>query len=198
MIYLKKILLNTLIGLSLFAIGFFGIKHLLKKEKTPSFISHAEYEKQKSIIVDSLLIVVDSLSVQVDSLHRAGNKVNLVFVPQKVDTALIIAKYYKTYQYSIAHRDKDLDLRLNFDYSQNKIQNPKLAYKILKPVSIFNPVPRRTKHLFFGATLGGSQFEMDQFTPEIIFFTGKHGFKFGYNLLDHNRNLQIGYYFKIR
>ena len=198
MISLKKTLINILIGIVLFFIGYFGLNYLLKGDRSPSIVKNTEYSIQKNIIVDSLLIVVDSLSVQVDSLHRAGNKVNLVFVPQKVDTALIIAKYYKTYKYTITHRDKDLDLSLNFDSTQNKIHNPKLAYKILKPIAIFKPETRNQNHLFFGATLGGSDFELDQFTPELVFFTGKHGFKIGYNLLDQNRNLQIGYYFKIK
>lgn len=195
---LRRFLLNIIIGIALLSIGYFGVTYLLKKDRAPSIIKFEEHGKLKNIIVDSLLIVVDSLQVQVDSLHRAENKVNFVFVPQKVDTALIIAKYYKMYKYTIVHRDKDLDLSLNFDYSQSRIHNPKLTYKILKPVAIFKPETRSLKHLFFGATLGGSQFELDQFTPELVFFTGKHGFKIGYNLLDHNRNLQIGYYFKIK
>jgi len=198
MITLRRILLNTIVGLALFSIGYFGIRYLIKKERSPSIVKYTEQGVQKNIIVDSLLIVVDSLTVQVDSLHREGNKVNLVFVPQKVDTALILAQYYRTYNYTLKHKDKNLDLKLNFDLHQNKIHTPKLEYKILKPTTVFKPLKQNKKHLFFGATLGGSEFELDQFTPELIFFTEKHGFKIGYNLLDHNRNIQIGYYFKIR
>ena len=178
-------------------IGYFGINWLLGVPNTQDQFQYPKKET-KNIIVDSLLVVVDSLTVQVDSLHRAGNKTNTVFTPQKVDTAFIIAKYYRTYNHTIQHRDKDLDLRLDFDLIQNKIQAPKLEYKILKPVAIIKPETRNPNHLFFGATLGGSQFELDQFTPELIFFTGKHGFKIGYNLLNQNKNLQIGYYFKIK
>ncbi len=177
-------------------IGYFGINWLLDVPNTQS--QYATKKETKNIIVDSLLVVVDSLTVQVDSLHRAGNKTNTVFTPQKVDTAFIIDQYYKTYKQTIKHRDKDLDFRLDFDLIQNKIQVPKLEYKILKPVAIFKPATRNPKHLFFGATLGGSLYELNQFTPELVFFTGKHGFKIGYNLLDQNRNLQIGYYFKIK
>ncbi len=183
------------IGFSI--IGYFGINWLLGVPNTQGQYQYPKKET-KNIIVDSLLVVVDSLTVQVDSLHRAGNKTNTVFTPQKVDTAFIIDQYYRTYNYAIRHRDKDLDFKLNFDLIQNKIQAPKLEYKILKPVAIFKPATRNPKHLFFGATLGGSQYELNQFTPELVFFTGKHGFKIGYNLLDQNRNLQIGYYIKIK
>ncbi len=185
------------IGISI--IGYFGMKWLLDNPDKNTCISYSNKES-KSIIVDSLLVVVDSLTVQVDSLHRAENLIQTetILIPQKVDTAFIIAKYYKTYNYAIRHRDKDLDLRLNFDLTQNKVQSPKLAYKILKPVAIFKPETRNTKHFFIGATLGGSLIYVDQFTPEILFFTGKHGFKLGYNLLDPNRNIQIGYYFKLK
>ena len=183
------------IGVSI--IGYFGINRLLDVPNTQSTYPYSKKET-KNIIVDSLLVVVDSLTVQVDSLHREGNKTNTVFTPQKVDTAFIINQYYNTYRQTIKHRDKNLDFRLNFDLIQNKIQSPKLAYKILKPVVIFKPETRNTKHFFVGATLGGSLISVDQFTPEIIFFTGKHGFKIGYNLLDPNRNIQIGYYFKIK
>ena len=195
---LRTLLVNIIIILALFSIGYFGVRYLLKKDRSPSIVEYAEHEIKKNIIVDSLLIVVDSLQVQVDSLHHAENKVNLVFIPQNVDTSLIIEQYFNTYNHTIKHRDNTIDFKLNFDLLQNKIQAPKLEYKILKPTTVFIQKKQRTKHLFFGATLGGSQFELDQFTPELIFFTGKHGFKIGYNLLNHNRNLQLGYYFKIK
>ena len=178
-------------------IGYFGINWLLGVPNTQDQFQYPKKET-KNIIVDSLLVVVDSLTVQMDSLHRAGDKTYTVLTPQKVDTAFIIDQYYKTYKQTIKHRDKDLDLRLDFDLLQNKIQSPKLEYKILKPTTIIKHKALNTNHLFFGATLGGSQYELNQFTPELIFFTGKHGFKIGYNLLDPNRNLQIGYYFKIK
>jgi len=198
MIALRRFLLNIIIGFALFSIGYFGVSYLIKKDRTSPLINSVDHNPQKKNIVDSLLIVVDSLQVQVDSLHHAENKVNLVFIPQNVDTALIIEQFFKTYKQTIKHRDKNLDFKLNFDLLQNKIQNPKLVYKVLKPTAIYKTKNEKTKHLFFGATLGGSQYELNQFTPELIFFAGKHGFKIGYNLLDHNRNLQIGYYFKIK
>ena len=194
---IKNIGLWIGIGIGISIIGYFGINWILDSSRNNFPIPYSNKES-KSIIVDSLLVVVDSLTVQVDSLHRAENLIQTVFVPQKVDTAFIIARYYKTYNYAIRHRDKDLDLRLDFDLTQNNVQTPKLAYKILKPIAIFKPKTRNTKHFFIGATLGGSLISVDQFTPEILFFTGKHGFKLGYNLLDPNRNIQIGYYFKIK
>jgi len=195
---LRTLLVNIIIILALFSIGYFGVPYLLKKDRAPSIIEYEEHGKLKNIIVDSLLIVVDSLQVQVDSLHHAEDKGKLIFIPQKVDTTLIIEQYFKTYNHTIKHRDHTLDFKLNFDLVQNKIQAPKLEYKLLKPTTVFKSEPKKTKHLFFGATLGGSQYELDQFTPEIIFFTEKHGFKIGYNLLNQNRNLQLGYYFKIK
>ena len=185
-------LIGLCIGISF--IGYFGINWLLDVPNSKSPIEYSKKET-KHIIVDSLLVVVDSLQVQVDSLHHARNKKEIVFIPQNIDTAFIIDQYHKTYKQTIKHRDKDLDLKLSFDLYQNKIQTPKLEYKLLKPVAI---ITQKTNHFFVGATLGGSQFELDQFTPELVFFTGKHGFKIGYNLLDPNRNLQIGYYFKIK
>jgi len=195
MIDLKKIVLNTVLGLIIFLIGYLGMNYIFERPSPKLKIQDPE---TKNIIVDSLLVVVDSLTVQVDSLHRTKNKINMVFVPQKVDTALIIAQYFKTYRYTIAHRDKDLDLKLNFDLLQNKVQSPKLEFKVLKPTTVYECKTKKENHLFFGTSLGGSLYSLDQFTPEIIFFTGKQGFKIGYNLLDQNRNLQIGYYFKIK
>ncbi len=188
--------IGFLIGfcMALSIIGYFGINWLLDVPNTKPTIEYSNKET-KYIIVDSLLVVVDSLQVQVDSLHHARNKKEIVFIPQNIDTALIIKQHFTTHKNTIKHRDKDLDFKLSFDLYENKIQTPKLEYKILKPVAI---ITQKTNHFFVGATLGGSQFELDQFTPELVFFTGKHGFKIGYNLLNPNRNLQIGYYFKIK
>ena len=185
-------LIGLCIGFSI--IGYFGMNWILGVPSTKSPIEYSKKET-KYIIVDSLLVVVDSLQVQVDSLHLVKNKSKLIYIPQSVDTAFIIDQYYKTYKQTIKHRDKDLDLKLSFDLIQNKIQAPKLEYKILKPIAI---ITENNNHFLIGATIGGSQFELDQFTPELIYLRGKHGFKIGYNLLDQNRNLQIGYYFKIK
>jgi len=168
-------LIGLCIGFSF--IEYFGINWLLDVPNSKPPIEYSKKET-KNIIVDSLLVVVDSLQVQVDSLHLVKNKSKLIYIPQSVDTAFIIDQYYKTYKQTIKHRDKDLDLKLSFDLIQNKIQNK--------------------NHFLIGATIGGSQFELDQFTPELIYLRGKHGFKIGYNLLEKNRNVQIGYYFKIK
>lgn len=198
MINLKKTALNLILALALFSFGYFGIKYLLKGNSKPPFVSCLAHGIQEQIIVDSLLIVVDSLQVQVDSLHLAEDKINLVFIPQKVDTVFIVKKYFTTFKHSIKHRDKNLDFKLKFDLLQNKIHSPKLQYKVLKPSTTIKLERQRTKQLFAGLTTGGSKFELDQFTPELIFLTGKHGFKIGYNLLDQHRNIQLGYYFKIK
>ncbi len=189
----RNIIFFLAFTISFSVIGYFGINWLLG---VPSTNNQDPYFKKetKYIIVDSLLVVVDSLQVQVDSLHLVKNKSKLIYIPQSVDTAFIIDQYYKTYKQTIKHRDKDLDLKLSFDLIQNKIQAPKLKYKILKPITI---ITQNKNHFLIGVTVGGSQFELDQLTPELIFLRGKHGFKIGYNLLNENRNLQIGYYFKI-
>lgn len=157
-----------------------------------------EYEAkniiESSLDVDSLLVVVESLTVQVDSLHlQANGQPTVVYIPSDVDTTAIITNYFKTYSYTIKHKDKDINLKVNFDYQGNNIYSPVLEYKILRPTKI---TYRPLRGWFYGGTVGGSIERMHQVTPEIMYIKNKHAYKIGYNLLGSSFNIQLGYYIK--
>lgn len=177
-------------------LAYFGVNKVLNQKQTPVKAEFHEYLEQNNIVADSLLVVVDSLQVQVDSLHHVKDKTKLIIRLREVDTGAIIKQHFKTIGQTIEHRDKNLDFKLNFNLEQNKVKTPRLKYKILKPTIILSKV--KQAHLYAGATFGGSFYEVDQFTPELIYFNGNHGFKVGYNFLNTNKNIQIGYYFKLK
>jgi len=157
-----------------------------------------EYEDkgiiESSLDVDSLLVVVESLTVQVDSLHlQANGQPTVVYIPTNVDTTAIITNYFKTYYYTIKHQDKDINLKVNFDYQGNNIYSPVFEYKILKPTQI---TYRPLRGWFYGGTVGGSIDRMHQVTPEIMYINNDQAYKIGYNLLGAKFNLQLGYYIK--
>ena len=157
-----------------------------------------EYEEkniiESSLDVDSLLVVVESLTVQVDSLHLQTNgQPTVVYMPTNVDTTAIINNYFKTYSYTIKHQDKDINLKVNFDYKGNNIYSPVFKYKILKPTQI---TYRPLRGWFYGGTVGGSIDRMHQVTPEIMYINNDQAYKIGYNLLGSKFNLQLGYYLK--
>lgn len=155
-------------------------------------------------IVDSLLVVVDSLTVQVDSLSRLENYIT--YVDKEVDTAFIIRKYYSKTKQTIQHKDSAIHIKFNFNLHKNKVELPKLEYKILRPIKIVNyikPVKKHKNRYFVGVTIGGSfldasVLELRQIAPEILLIKSNHGLKLGYNLLEKTRNIYVGYYFKIR
>ena len=158
-----------------------------------------EYEAkniiESSLDVDSLLVVVESLTVQVDSLHLKANKQpTVIYIPTDVDTSMIISNYFKTYSYTIKHKDQDINLKVNFDYKENKIDSPVLKYKILKPTQI---TYRPLRGWFLGGSVGGSIERMHQVTPEIMYINNNKAYKIGYNLLGSKFNIQLGYYIKL-
>ncbi|OBQ52880.1 hypothetical protein VQ01_13105 [Tamlana sp. s12] len=150
----------------------------------------------KTHFVDSLLVVVDSLTVQVDSLNRLED--HIIYIPKVVDTAFIIQQYYSKLKQTIKHRDSNLYLKLAFDLQKNKVLLPKLEYKILQPKTVFKMRTVRKNSYFFGASFGGSLSGIQEITPKILLVKTNHAITLGYNLLDNQANIHLGYYFKIR
>ncbi|AUS04393.1 hypothetical protein [Pseudotamlana carrageenivorans] len=194
---IKDIIVVALIVLISFG-AYMGVNNILKrasdyqKSKTKT-----EYKTEyKTHFVDSLLVVVDSLTVQVDSLNGKENQI--IYVPQDVDTVFIIKQYYSRIKQSVKHRDSNLYVNFNFDLHKNRVELPKLEYKILKPTTLIKQVPRVRNQYFLGASFGSSINGIDAITPEIMLVKETHALKLGYNLLDKDLNFHLGYYFKIR
>lgn len=166
-------------------------------------IEHKENLIESRLDVDSSIVVVDSPMVQVDSLHQGASSpiikyvtiTKFIEIPLEVDTSMIINNYFKNYSYLIQHTNKDIDLKVKFDYSSNKIYNPKLEYKILRPTKIsYRPL----RGWFYGGTVGGSLISMHQITPEIMYINNNKAYKIGYNLIGGpGINVQLGYYVKL-
>lgn len=151
-------------------------------------------------IVDSLLVVVDSLTVQVDSLNSIED--HIIFLEKvtekDVDTAFIISQYYSKYKHTIKHRDSSLYMKFDFTLNKNKIQVPRLEYKLLGSTTVIHTKPIIKNHYFFGTSLGGSENGIKDFSAQLLLTKRNHAISIGYNLLDPEMNLRLGYYFKIR
>lgn len=145
---------------------------------------------------DSLVVLVDSLRVQIDSLHPRTFSDSIIFirVPEKIDTALIIDKYFKSYQYKISHLDSDLKLDFNFLLSQNKLIKPQLKYQILRPTILKN---YSSKGFYAGAGIR-SNFQGENSLLINGLYTNKSwAIGLGFTPLDKNKMFHFSYYKKL-
>jgi hypothetical protein len=118
-------------------------------------------------------------------------------VPQHVDTAAILKKYYTEYIYHQESADSNLQISITDTITQNMIKGRNLTYKLLRPVKIEQTVNNvyasKKKYAVFAGIHGGCSLTgIRSIGPEaIVIHNNLRAYKLNYNFIDKSINAGI-------
>jgi len=121
-----------------------------------------------------------------------------VDVPSKVDTAKILADYFRKRFYADSTKNDSVTVYYKAEVSQNKLKDIKLSYRLTLPTMVISKsttVTTNRQLAFIGADLIGNQNTFG-FAPSIYFDTKKAMLGGGYDLI--RKEYKVGVYGKIK